>query len=118
MKAGLPYNPNYYEGTIIMLVNDETMSRAEFTAMAIKQAEKVIVIGSQTAGADGDVSIIPFPGGIFSYYSGLGAYHPDYSVTQRIGLVPDIQVKPTLQGLLNGEDEYLNRALDYIRTGK
>lgn len=118
LKAGSYYNPDYYKGTIIILVNSETMSRSEFTAMAIMQSEKVVVIGTQTAGADGDVSIIPLPGGIYSYYSGLGVYHPNGGITQRIGLVPDIEVKPTLQGLINGEDEYLNRAFEYIRNGK
>jgi hypothetical protein len=118
MKAGSYFNPDYYKGTIIILVNSETMSRSEFTAMAMMQAEKAIIIGSQTAGADGDVSIIPLPGGIYSYFSGLGVYHPNGKVTQRIGLVPDIEVKPTLKGLINREDEYMDRAFEYIRTGK
>lgn len=118
LKAGSVFNPNYYQGKVIILVNSETMSRAEFTAMALMQAENVTVIGSQTAGADGDVSVIPFPGGIYSYYSGEGIYHPDGSDTQRIGLVPDIEVKPTLEGLINNEDEYLDRAMKYIITGK
>ncbi|NJK97445.1 MAG: hypothetical protein HC905_23300 [Bacteroidales bacterium] len=118
LKAGLVYNPNYYQGKIIILLNSESMSRSEFTAMAMMQAENVTIIGSQTAGADGDVSVLPLPGAIFTYFSGLGVYHPDGSETQRIGLVPDIKIKPTLQGLINGEDEYLERALEYIRTGK
>lgn len=118
MKAGQANNPDYYKGKIIILVNSETMSRSEFTAMAIMQAEDVILIGSQTAGADGDVSVVPFPGGIFSYFSGLGVYHPNGDVTQRIGLVPDIEIKPSLQGLINGDDEYLNRAFEYIKTGQ
>jgi len=118
LKAGEYFNSDHYKGTIILLVNSETMSRSEFTAMAIMQSENVILIGSQTAAADGDVSIIPFPGGIYSYYSGIGVYHPNGAATQRIGLVPDIEVKPTLQGLINGEDEYMKRAFEYIRTGK
>jgi hypothetical protein len=118
MKAGNLFNPDYYKGKIILLINSETMSRAEFTAMAIMQAENVTIIGTQTAGADGDVSTIPFPGGIYCYYSGIGVFHPDGKDTQRIGLQPDIEVKPTLQGLMNGEDEYINRAMEFIRTGK
>jgi C-terminal processing protease CtpA/Prc len=117
LKAGPIYNSDYYKGTIILLVNTETMSRAEFTAMAIMQAEHVVIIGSQTAGADGDVAIIPLPGGIYSYYSGIGVYHPDGSETQRIGIVPDIVVTPTLEGMINKEDEYFERAMEYIRIG-
>lgn len=118
LKAGMYLNPDYYKGTVIILVDSETMSRSEFTAMAMMQAEKAIIIGSQTAGADGDVSAIPLPGGIYSYFSGVGVYHPNGEITQRVGLIPDIEVKPTLKGLINREDEYLNRAFEYIRTGK
>lgn len=118
MKAGMMYNTDYYKGKIIILVNSETMSRAEFTVMALRQAEDVTIIGTQTAGADGDISIVPFPGGIYTYFSGLGVYHPNGAATQRIGLVPDITVTPTLEGILNGKDEYLDRALEFVRTGK
>jgi carboxyl-terminal processing protease len=118
MKAGKLYNPSYYKGTIIILVNCETMSRAEFTAMALKQSEKVVVIGSQTAGADGDVAVIPFPGGIYTYYSGIGIYQPDGKITQRLGIVPDIEVQPSLKGILEGKDEYIDRAMKYISTGQ
>ena len=118
MKAGAFYNNDYYKGKIIILVNSETMSRSEFTAMAIMQAENVTVIGTPTAASDGDVSIIPFPGGIYSYYSGLGVYHPDGRETQRIGLVPDIKVRQTLEGQINGEDEYMKRAFEFISSGK
>lgn len=118
MKAGNLFNPDYYKGKIILLINSETMSRAEFTAMAIMQAENVTVIGTQTAGADGDVSTIPLPGGIYCHFSGLGVFHPNGRDTQRVGLLPDIEVKPTLEGLIKGEDEYINRAMEFIRTGK
>jgi len=118
LKTGKIYNPTYYTGKIIILTNSETMSRAEFTIMALKQAENVIIIGSQTAGADGDVSIIPFPGAIYSYYSGLGVYQPNGQITQRVGIIPDIPVQPTLKGLLEDQDEYIDRAMYYINTGK
>jgi len=118
LKAGKVLNPEYYQGKIIILVNSETMSRAEFTAMAIKQAENVIIIGTQTAAADGDVSILPLPGAMYSYFSGLGVYHPDGKITQRIGIKPDIEVTPTLEGVLNERDEYIDRAMEYILSGK
>ena len=55
-----------------------------------------------TAGADGNVSQINLPGGIQTYFSGLGIFYPDGTPTQRIGIVPDIEVKPTLAGLRAG----------------
>ncbi|CAM3574699.1 hypothetical protein FLCH110379_11415 [Flavobacterium chungbukense] len=38
--------------------------------------------------------------------------------TQRIGIIPDIEIKPTIKGIQEGKDEVLDRALLFIETGK
>jgi C-terminal processing protease CtpA/Prc len=107
-------NSDYYKGKIVILVDEKTVSQAEFTTMAFRTAPNAIVMGSQTAGADGDVSSIPFPGGFSSYISGLGVYYPDGKITQGIGIVPDIIVRPTQKGIKKGLDEVLEGAIKYI----
>ena len=77
-----------------------------------------ILIDSQTAGADGNLSEIFFPGDIRTMISGIGVNYPDGTETQRIVILPDIEVKPTLIGIRNGKDEILERALEYIHTGE
>ena len=47
-----------------------------------------IVLGSTTAGADGNVSNIPLPGGLRTMISGIGVFYPDKGPTQRVGIVP------------------------------
>lgn len=107
-------NPDYYKGKVIIIVNEETQSHAEFTAMALRVAPNATVIGSTTSGADGNVSEIWLPGGIFSYLSGIGVYYPDGTETQRVGIIPDIEVKPTIAGIRNGIDEPLQKAIEII----
>jgi C-terminal processing protease CtpA/Prc len=46
--------------------------------------------------------------------SGIGVYYPDGKETQRIGIVPDIEVKPTIRGILEGKDELLEKAIETI----
>jgi len=106
-----PKNENYYKGKVILLVNEETQSHAEFTAMALQTAPNVVTIGSQTAGADGNVVKIVFPGGYSTYMSGLGIYYPDGRETQRVGVAVDIVVKPTAKGIIDGQDEVLEKAV-------
>ena len=77
-------------------------------------APGAIVMGSQTAGADGNVSTVWFPGGFGSWISGIGVYYPDGKETQRIGIIPDIEEKPTAAGIKNGADEVLRKAIQYI----
>ncbi len=71
-------------------------------------------IGSQTAGADGNVSVLTFPGGYQTWMTGLGVYYPNGKETQRVGIVPDIVVHPTIDGIKQHKDEVLDRAIKYI----
>jgi carboxyl-terminal processing protease len=105
---------------IYLLFNEQTQSHAEYTIMSLEQYPKSVKIGSQTAGADGNVVLINLPDGISTYFTGLGTFYPDHSPTQRIGIKPDIEVSPTINGIRNGIDEVLNAAFkhyaDSIKT--
>jgi len=109
-------NPDYYKGPIVEIVNDITISQAEYTTMAFQSAPNVTVIGSTTAGADGNVSQIILPGGISSYISGIGIYYPNGDETQRKGIKIDIEIRPTIEGIKNGKDELLEKAVEIINT--
>jgi C-terminal processing protease CtpA/Prc len=104
----------HYNGKIAILVDETTQSSAEFHAMAFRSAPGAVVLGSTTAGADGNVSPVPIPGGITSGISGLGVFYPDQRPTQRVGIVPDVWVTPTIEGLRAGRDELLDAAIRLI----
>jgi len=106
-----------YKGKVVVIVNSTTQSQAEYTTMAFQSSPNVTVIGSQTAGADGDVSAIQLPGGIATMISGLGVYYPDGTETQRKGVKIDVIVKPTIEGIKAGRDELLERAKTIISGG-
>jgi C-terminal processing protease CtpA/Prc len=93
-----------------------TQSQAEYTTMALRTAPRATVIGSTTAGADGNVSQFFLPGGISTMISGIGVYYPDGKETQRVGIVPQIIVKPTIKGITEGRDEPLEKAIEIINA--
>jgi hypothetical protein len=68
-------------------VDETSQSQAEYTTMGFRSARNATVIGSATAGADGNVSPIPLPGGLRSMISGIGVFYPDKRPTKRIGIV-------------------------------
>jgi C-terminal processing protease CtpA/Prc len=105
-----------YQGKIAILINEITQSSAEFHTMAFRTAPNAKVFGSTTAGADGNVSKIMLPGNISTMISGIGVYYPDGKETQRIGIVPDVEVKPTIDGIKNNKDEVLEKAVDWIKS--
>jgi C-terminal processing protease CtpA/Prc len=104
----------HYGGEIVILVDEVTQSSAEYTSMAFRSAPNAFVIGSMTAGADGNVSAIPLPGGLQTMISGIGVFYPDKRPTQRVGIVPDLDVRPTLAGIRAGRDEVLEAAVRRI----
>jgi C-terminal processing protease CtpA/Prc len=107
-------NRDYYKGKVVILINEITQSQAEFTTMAFRVAPNAVVIGSTTAGADGEGSEFYLPGGIKTMISGIGVYYPDGRETQRVGIVSDIEVKPTIEGIRLGKDEVLEKAIEII----
>lgn len=102
----VPRTPRF-TGTVVVLVDEVSQSQAEYTAMAMRVAPGAIVVGSTTAGADGNVSRIPLPGNVEGMISGIGVFYPDGRPTQRIGIVPDLVVTPTVAGIRAGRDEVL-----------
>lgn len=107
-------NRDGYRGRVIALVDGNTISQAEYTAMTIQALPNGCTVGSTTMGADGNISVVPLPGGYQTILSGLGVYYPDGSETQRCGIRIDYPVTPTLEGILAGRDEVLERALQLI----
>jgi C-terminal processing protease CtpA/Prc len=99
--------PPLYTGSVVILVDETSQSQAEYTAMAFRSAPNALVVGSTTAGADGNVSRIVLPGGLRTSMSGIGVFYPDRRRTQQIGIVPDLVVRPTISGIRQGRDEVL-----------
>ncbi len=112
-----PRSPQY-RGKIVVLIDESAISRAEYTAMVLKASAAVVFIGTPTAGANGDGTYFVVPGGIRIGMSGNGVRWPDGHQLQRVGVQPDIKVAPTIAGIRAGRDEVLERAVEYLRTGK
>jgi C-terminal processing protease CtpA/Prc len=110
----IPKADETYKGKLVVIVNELSQSQAEYTAMAFRAGDNTTIVGSTTAGADGNVSTIILPGGLRTMISGIGIYYPDGTQTQRIGIVPDVKVEPTITGIKQGKDEVLEKAIEII----
>jgi len=105
---------HHYDGKVVILVDEISQSQAEYTAMALRAMPNAVVVGSTTAGADGNVSGIPLPGGFSTMISGIGVFYPDHRATQRVGIVPDVVVRPTVKGVAEGRDELVEAAMRLV----
>lgn len=107
-----------FKGPVVVIVNSSTQSQAEYTTMAFQSSANVKVLGSTTAGADGDVSYIDLPGGIHTLITGLGVFYPDNKPTQRVGVCIDYPLYPSIKGLREGRDELMEKAIEMIEKRK
>lgn len=104
----------HFSGPVAILVDELVQSSGEYHAMAFRAAPNAFVVGSTTAGADGNISRVAMPGGYELIITGLGVFYPDGGPTQRLGIVPDIFVQPTLAGIRSGRDEVLEAAVNHV----
>ena len=105
----------HYQGKTVMLIDERTISQAEHTGLFFEAANGTRFVGSPTAGADGDVTNFTVPGGITVTFSGEGVRHADGRQLQRLGLIPNLEVRPTLAGIRSGRDEVLEKAIGLLR---
>lgn len=105
-----------YTGRTVMLIDERTQSAAEHLGLFLRAANGTTFVGSPSAGANGNAGPVALPGGIRFSMSWLGVTHPDGRPLQRVGLVPDVEVKPTLKGIQEGRDEVLEAAVRYLQS--
>ena len=107
----------HYRGRIVMLIDERAMSRAEHTGLYLKAVSGATFVGSPSAGANGEITSMVLPGGITMGFTGQAVRWPDGRQLQRIGLIPDVLVRPTINGVRSGQDEVLDAALRLV-TGE
>lgn len=106
-----------YRGKVVVLINEDAISQAEHTCLFFESATDVTFIGTPTAGANGDVTLMVLPGNLTVSFSGHNVRHADGRQLQRVGIQPTIRVAPTIRGLVEGRDEVLDAAVKYLQKG-
>ena len=103
-----------YQGKVVMLINEFAISQSEHTCLFFESATDVTFVGSATNGANGDVTTLVLPGGIYVGFTGHDVRHADGRQLQRVGIQPHIKVEPTPKGVSEGRDEVLEAAVNHL----
>lgn len=112
--------------TVVALADINSVSMGEITPMVIMEMPNGVFIGERTNGGHG-----PLNGDINEYYSGelenaAFRMYTSTSMTKRVdgvcyegyGVVPDIESKFNAEEFYKGNDTQLDRAAEFIHTGK
>jgi len=76
------------------------------------------IVGSATAGTNGDVAEITEPTGCRTTFTGLRVTKLDGPRHHLVGVQPTIPVSRTITGVAAGRDEVLEKAFTYVRAAK
>ncbi len=101
-------------GKVAFLTDGRAISYAE-SIMGIVEAYKFgEIVGSTTAGTNGNINPFALPGGYTVSWTGMRVLKHDGSRHHGVGIAPTIPVTPTAQGVADGKDEVLLKAIEVI----
>lgn len=99
-------------GKVVILANGRAISQAESILGYFADMHLGTIVGSPSAGTNGDVQYFYTPSGYRISFTGLRVTRHDGITPFHLqGVTPDIAVEPTLQDIREGRDVVLDRAL-------
>lgn len=110
----MPPREPRFKGKFVFITNGSAISYAE-SCMGIIANQKVApIVGSPTAGANGNINPFALPGGYRVIYTGMRVINHDDSQHHVNGVQPTIPMEPTVQGVRDGRDELLEHAIEML----
>ncbi len=100
-----------YNKPIAVLIDKSIISRPEDYAISLKPLPNVTFIGEQTQGTDGEMTKVHLPGGGETSFTGQLIKFGNGDNFQSIGIMPDIKVERTIEGIKSNRDEILEMAI-------
>ncbi|WP_293965812.1 S41 family peptidase [uncultured Porphyromonas sp.] len=103
---------NYYKGNVILIVDNQTESFSEYLCMMLQKNPKAITVGTSSSGANGNVHLYEFPGGVMTFLTGLGVLDSNYFPMNGRGVKIDVPVLFETNTILTNVDPYLSKAIE------
>ncbi len=107
-----PKKPYLGDKKIVFIVNGSAISYAESYMGYIEGYQLATIVGQPTAGTNGNVNSFSLPGGYTISWTGMKVVKHDGSQHHGIGVLPNIYVNKTIQGIKEGRDEFLEKAIE------
>jgi carboxyl-terminal processing protease len=101
------------KATVTILADEGSASASEVVAEGMRVAQRATLVGEKTAGALGLGHFKPLPAGAMEV-TVSEVVGPHYEQIERVGIVPDNEVKLSVSDMENGVDSQLQAALKAI----
>ncbi|MFH0867619.1 MAG: S41 family peptidase, partial [Bacteroidota bacterium] len=114
MKAKEPH----IKAKIIFIIDGSAISYAESYMGFIEGYKLATIVGQPTAGTNGNVNPFALPGHYQISWTGMKVIKHDGSQQHGIGIIPNVFVNKTIKGVVEGKDEFLEKAIELANKAK
>jgi len=112
--ALVPKKPRL-SGKIVFLTDGRAISYAESIMGIVEHYKFGEIVGSTTAGTNGNVNPFTLPGGFLVSFTGMIVLKHNGSRHHGVGIAPTVPVAPTAAGIAAGKDEVLEKAIKVLQ---
>ncbi|WP_034058269.1 S41 family peptidase [Lacinutrix jangbogonensis] len=99
---------------VVFIIDGRSISYAESYMSFIEHYNLATIIGQPTAGANGNVNPFALLANYRMSWTGMKVVKHDGSQHHAVGILPDIYVNKTVEGVKSGKDEFLEKAIEVI----
>ena len=99
---------------VAFLTDERAISYAETYLGIIEHYKLGEIVGSPTAGTNGNINPFTLPGGYRVMWTGMKVLKHDGSRHHGVGIQPTVPVRPTLAGIREHRDEVLEAAVQVV----
>ncbi|MBA6316217.1 S41 family peptidase [Cellulophaga baltica] len=110
-----PQSPYLGDKKVVFITNGRAISYAESLMGFVKDYKLGTIVGQPTAGTNGNMNTFILPGDIRIKWTGMKIVKHDGSQLFGIGILPDVYVQKTIQGIKEGRDEFLEKAIELVQ---
>jgi C-terminal processing protease CtpA/Prc len=102
------------QGKVAFLTDGRAISYAETYLGIVEHYKLAAIVGAPTAGTNGNINPFRLPGGYRVVWTGMKVLKHDGARHHGVGIQPTVPIRRTIQGVANGGDEVLERALEVV----
>jgi C-terminal processing protease CtpA/Prc len=106
--------PHLGDKKVAFIIDGSAISYAESYMGFIKAYKLATIVGQPTAGANGNINPFRLLGGYGVSWTGMKVVKHDGSQHHAVGVLPDVYVDKTIEGLKAGKDEFLEKAIQVV----
>ncbi|HXC04124.1 MAG TPA: S41 family peptidase, partial [Bacteroidia bacterium] len=112
--AGWELEPKapHLNARVFFLTDGSAISYAESYMGFVEGYKLATIVGQPTAGTNGNVNLFVLPGSVQFRFTGMKVVRHDGTQQHGIGIRPQVLVTKTIQGVKEGRDEFLEKALE------